>query len=722
MLPGGPLEAEPPAPLLPAAPTARPPAGQTRAVLGVVLGFVLVLCRAGLLRTAVPRRRRAASRRPATPSGPSTTAGSKRHRSQRLGDHRIGRRRQLKIVGATGFDPQGDGSEDNSLAPKAYDSKPTSGWTSDTYRTANWGGLKKGVGLRLDLGQPADRAPGHAADRRHRCRHRAARRQRLQPVRLDRARQTVQRVRVRSPSRWPTRRAAGTSSIWFTTTGPVQRRVPGRGRRRAAAMTPPSHQSTHVPTDRRPTPSCSPPTWPATRTRSASWSAAIATGSGPWPCAPSATARRRPTPSRRPCSRPSAAPTPSAATPRSPPGCTGSSSTPAWTGSGAGPPGPPRRSTSSTHPSGAMSPARPSSAWTWPAPWPSCPEAQRVALVLVDMQGLPVAEVAQITGVPEGTVKSRCARGRAALAPLLRPGADAHRRNPRNPTPGRGVTPTEPTAPLAAGGSVVGVNPRPREHEEVAQLTPSDGRIGGDGRDDLTVRTESGHLTPSSSTTWPPRPAPTWIPTRKRCRTADRAALQAHLDSCAACRSALGDQVEVSAWLRRAPGPGPMPADVVARLDAALAGAASTRSPNGAPGRAAGHGVDVAAAGNVLPMAGRAERAGVLGRLAESRVTKSLVAAAAVALIAAGGFAALHNNNSGGSTTGGASSAAAGAQGRGRPGRRAGPRCPSGSAARSTRRPTSPTRSPSSSPRRPRRPEAGRPTRRRPVAMPRPRP
>src|SRR3954463_5604787 len=49
------------------------------------------------------------------------------------------------------------------------------------------------------------------------------------------------------------------------------------------------------------------------------------------------------------------------------------------------------------------------------------PPGQRAALVLVDMHGLAVADVAQILGVAEGTVKSRCARGRAALAPLLRP-------------------------------------------------------------------------------------------------------------------------------------------------------------------------------------------------------------------------------------------------------------------------------------------------------------
>lgn len=47
------------------------------------------------------------------------------------------------------------------------------------------------------------------------------------------------------------------------------------------------------------------------------------------------------------------------------------------------------------------------------------PVEQRTALVLVDLQGCPVAEVAEILGVAEGTVKSRCSRGRARLAVLL---------------------------------------------------------------------------------------------------------------------------------------------------------------------------------------------------------------------------------------------------------------------------------------------------------------
>jgi RNA polymerase sigma-70 factor (ECF subfamily) len=47
------------------------------------------------------------------------------------------------------------------------------------------------------------------------------------------------------------------------------------------------------------------------------------------------------------------------------------------------------------------------------------PIGQRLAVVLVDVQGYPVAEAAAILQVPTGTVKSRCARGRARLAVLL---------------------------------------------------------------------------------------------------------------------------------------------------------------------------------------------------------------------------------------------------------------------------------------------------------------
>ncbi|MDO5739155.1 MAG: RNA polymerase sigma factor SigM [Ornithinimicrobium sp.] len=49
------------------------------------------------------------------------------------------------------------------------------------------------------------------------------------------------------------------------------------------------------------------------------------------------------------------------------------------------------------------------------------PEGQRLALTLVDMHGLSVAEAAAILEVAEGTIKSRCSRGREAMAALLGP-------------------------------------------------------------------------------------------------------------------------------------------------------------------------------------------------------------------------------------------------------------------------------------------------------------
>ena len=48
------------------------------------------------------------------------------------------------------------------------------------------------------------------------------------------------------------------------------------------------------------------------------------------------------------------------------------------------------------------------------------PPDQKAAIVLVDLEGYPVDEAARMLDCPPGTVKSRCARGRARLAALLR--------------------------------------------------------------------------------------------------------------------------------------------------------------------------------------------------------------------------------------------------------------------------------------------------------------
>lgn len=62
-------------------------------------------------------------------------------------------------------------------------------------------------------------------------------------------------------------------------------------------------------------------------------------------------------------------------------------------------------------------------------------EDHRRAVVLVDMEGYSVDEAAALLGCPAGTVKSRCARARARLLPLLR----ELRADDGNQTPARTV-------------------------------------------------------------------------------------------------------------------------------------------------------------------------------------------------------------------------------------------------------------------------------------------
>ncbi|MFF7248604.1 RNA polymerase sigma factor SigM [Embleya sp. NPDC008237] len=79
------------------------------------------------------------------------------------------------------------------------------------------------------------------------------------------------------------------------------------------------------------------------------------------------------------------------------------------------------------------------------------PAEQRAALVLVDMEGYPVEEAARILQVASGTIKSRCARGRAKLLPLVR-----HLREAGPPGPSRA------SGNPGAGQSVPSTDDRPR--------------------------------------------------------------------------------------------------------------------------------------------------------------------------------------------------------------------------------------------------------------------
>src|SRR5215469_3832701 len=85
------------------------------------------------------------------------------------------------------------------------------------------------------------------------------------------------------------------------------------------------------------------------------------------------------------------------------------------------------------------------------------PAGQRAALVLVDMLGYSVAMAADVLGVSPGTVKSRCARGRARLLPHL-----AHLRDSRaSPDPPRNQTSTGYVSPSQGAPPPQGAQPTP---------------------------------------------------------------------------------------------------------------------------------------------------------------------------------------------------------------------------------------------------------------------
>ncbi|RKE20292.1 RNA polymerase sigma factor SigM [Streptomyces sp. TLI_171] len=120
------------------------------------------------------------------------------------------------------------------------------------------------------------------------------------------------------------------------------------------------------------------------------------------------------------------------------------------------------------------------------------PAEQRAALVLVDLQGYPVAEAAEVLGVAVGTVKSRCARGRARLLPLLRhlgpAGVPRETPAPSDPGPAsaRSDVPRGTRAPAGSGpvprpgdvprGTGPSAPPGPRDGNpnRTAPVTPSD--------------------------------------------------------------------------------------------------------------------------------------------------------------------------------------------------------------------------------------------------------
>jgi hypothetical protein len=152
-------EIEPPLPMLPPETAAAPTRDQSKLVIGIIAAFLAFATLIGFwgvsqigsdsgLDLSGP------SPKPTvTVTGPPQTVTPSSTPTETTATEEAGE--PLAILKATGFDPEGDGKERNSEAPRVYDGDKATFWSSEGYASSNLGGLKPGVGVVLDLGQAA---------------------------------------------------------------------------------------------------------------------------------------------------------------------------------------------------------------------------------------------------------------------------------------------------------------------------------------------------------------------------------------------------------------------------------------------------------------------------------------------------------------------------------------------------------------------------------------
>jgi hypothetical protein len=147
----GDLEA--PAPLVPAEPLTK---DESKLALAIVVGFVVLAMVIGIYgvsrigsHTDSPGDLAAPATRTTTvaPSSAAPSGSLSPSASQTAGAPE-----PLAILKVEAYDPGGDGAENNNLTPKVYDGNNATGWFSENYRSDTFGGLKKGVGVIVDLG------------------------------------------------------------------------------------------------------------------------------------------------------------------------------------------------------------------------------------------------------------------------------------------------------------------------------------------------------------------------------------------------------------------------------------------------------------------------------------------------------------------------------------------------------------------------------------------
>ena len=150
---------EPPLPLMHSG-LEPPTRSQTKLVVSILVGFLVVVLLLGYCGVSsigagsklpiggVPTRHAAPSSTRPTPSAsatPSTTAPTTSTTSTPSAP--------IDVKDASGFDPEGDQSEKDGDARLVLDGDASTTWQSEGYNSPSFGGLKKGVGVILDLGK-----------------------------------------------------------------------------------------------------------------------------------------------------------------------------------------------------------------------------------------------------------------------------------------------------------------------------------------------------------------------------------------------------------------------------------------------------------------------------------------------------------------------------------------------------------------------------------------
>jgi hypothetical protein len=147
-------------------PPESPPRGQSRWVLiliaaALVLGLVLAVFSLRDLVTGTPEPEPSVGPLPqnsgaseAPDDGPAASAGGSAADPETAAP---GSREPIRIATTRSLDPQGDHKEGPGRVKLAFDGDPGTAWTSETYESAEFGGIRKdGVGLSIQLTRPTE--------------------------------------------------------------------------------------------------------------------------------------------------------------------------------------------------------------------------------------------------------------------------------------------------------------------------------------------------------------------------------------------------------------------------------------------------------------------------------------------------------------------------------------------------------------------------------------